>query len=132
MNFLNETENAAFNHLKKAVAKYIGTVTIDKNFINYRNKCVIDHQNADRKNNRVFRDLEQYQKDADCVLLEYHLIINQIVQATSEWQSDFELFGLKIDAKNIHTKWFSVSDHKLFQYQTSANSSKLTHFMFWK
>jgi len=131
MTFSNQTEKAAYKHIANAIKKYINPVEVTEDFIIFRDNEVKRNKLVD-KYRKITRSDDQLKMDADCVLLEYHLITNQIVKPTSTWRNDFELFNMNIDAKRISSKWFNVSDMKLPQYLESMNSNHLTHFMFWK
>jgi hypothetical protein len=130
MKSFQKIENDASSHLENAISNYLNNVTIDKDFIDYRNNEVERNRKVDISRG-YYRDDATLKMHADCTILEYLLINNQIVEPPSHrWRHDFKLFGLKLDAKRVY-QWFSVPDYKLIQYLESVKQNELTHFMFW-
>lgn len=67
----------------------------------------------------------------DSLLFEWFLLRSQIVTKPKNWRHDFIYNDMKIDVKEIHTKYFNVHNGKLDQYKESVMMGELSHFLFY-
>jgi hypothetical protein len=92
------------------------TITIQEEFCDYARKL------SESKNwNRLNRD---------ALLFEWYLKNRGIVKKELNWRHDFIYAGMKIDVKEINSKWFSIQKGKLEQYKESIELNMLSHFLF--
>jgi hypothetical protein len=113
------------------IEKYLHTcqenlskILIDKDFINYRNELA-------KKLRQGGRNLEQFTRDCDCVVLEYYLIKNNLVEAPIDISHDFICKNKKIDAKIVYN-WFNVSDAKKQWYIRNIKNESLDAFALYR
>jgi len=103
----------------------IGIITIDDDFIEYRNA----HK---EKFNANGRNTNERLMHADCLIVEYTLIKNRLVEPPKNIAYDFSIGDNKIDAKIITSKYFNISNESLIWYRQNILSGDVTHFAFYK
>jgi hypothetical protein len=111
-------------YLKECQEK-IGEITIDQDFIDFRN----EHKEKFRAAGR-----EDWQRlmHADCLITEYMLIKNNMVNKPENIRHDFIKDEFKVDAKIISSLYFNVPNDKTTWYMENIRSGELTHFAFYK
>ena len=102
----------------------IGEVKVDEDFIDFRNKSK-DKFKANR------RDEETRLKNADCLLLEYTLIKNNLVKASTDKVHDICVHNFKIDLKCIESSWYTPKTDNIPWMLEGIKNGLLTHFAFY-
>jgi hypothetical protein len=117
--------NSLFGYLNKC-NDFLGNITIDQAFIDYRNQMKWKFKaNGRDENTRLMH--------ADCLIIEYSLI--QAAMASNpnvkEYDIDVNDFNAKVDIK-IYDKWFNIPSDKLEWYKMNIKKGLLTHFGFYR
>lgn len=112
------------NILLAETVSSLGEVQVDEDFIDFRNKSK-DKFKANR------RDEETRLKNADCLLLEYTLIKNKLVEASIDKVHDICVQDLKIDLKCIESSWYSPKTDNIPWMLEGIKNGLLTHFAFY-
>ena len=112
------------NHLIDCNNK-IGKIKVSQEFIEHRNTL----KEVFRSNGRSDT---QRTMNADCVLLEYYLLLNKFVDAPNHIGHDFIWNDQKVDLKLITSKYFNVPEDKVLWYMQNIRSNHLTSFAFYK
>jgi hypothetical protein len=117
--------NSLYNYLQKC-NDFLGKITIDQAFIDYRNQMKWKFKaNGRDENTRLMH--------ADCLILEYAMI--QSAFATESYCKEFDyevrMYNAKVDAK-IFDQWFNISLDKLKWYLMNIEKGLLTHFAFYR
>ena len=107
---------------------FLGDVTIDQAFIDYRDQMKWKFQSNGRdENTRTMH--------ADCLIIEYSIVQAAMAEESycKEFDIDLRLFNAKVDIK-IYDKWFNVPSDKVEWYLMNIKKGLLTHFAFfqWK
>lgn len=105
---------------------FLGPITIDQAFIDYRNQMMWKFKaNGRDENTRLMH--------ADCLIIEYSLIQGAMASdpGGKEYDIDIKDFNAKIDIK-IYDKWFNIPSDKVEWYMMNIRKGLLTHFAFYK
>jgi hypothetical protein len=103
----------------------IQTITIDQDFIDHRNEM----KEKFRANGR-----EDWRRlmHADCLIAEYALLKNNLVEPPQNIFHDFIHGDAKVDCKIITSRYFNIPDEKTVYYMENIRRGDLTHFAFYK
>lgn len=112
-----------FDYLKECNDN-IGEITITPEFIEYRNEYK-DKFNANGRTN------DQRLMHADCLIIEYMFLENEIVTKPETIKYDFGVGDNKIDCKVIKD-WFNVPAGYDNYYTKNIAANQLTHFAFFR
>lgn len=112
------------NDLLKRSVESLGQVEVDQDFIDFRNKFK-------KKFKGNGRDEETRLKNADCLLLEYHLIKNNLVDAPTNEVHDICVQDFKIDLKCIESSWYTPKTDNIPWMLEGVKNGLLTHFAFY-
>ena len=115
--------NSLYNYILKC-NDFMGDITIDQAFIDYRNQMKWKF----RANGR---DENQRLMDADCLIVEYTMIQSAFAEESYCKEFDYEVrqYNAKVDVK-IYDKWFNIPSDKLEWYKMNIKKGLLTHFAF--
>lgn len=114
-----------YDYIKKST-EFLGPITIDQEFIDYRN----EHKDLFQANGR---DDKTRLMNADCLIVEYSMIKHALAIDSNCKEFDYEIrmFNAKVDAK-IYDKWFNIPSDKVEWYMNNIRSGLLTHFAFYR
>jgi hypothetical protein len=105
---------------------FLGQITIDQAFIDYRNQKKQQFgANGRDDNTRLMH--------ADCLIIEYSMVQSAFASESYCKEFDFEIrkYNSKVDVK-IYNKWFNVPAEKTNWYLMNINKGLLTDFAFYK
>ena len=117
--------NSLLSYLHKC-NDFIGNVTIDQAFIDYRDQMKWKFQSNGRdENTRTMH--------ADCLIIEYSIVQAALAEESYCKEFDIELrqFNAKVDIK-IVDKWFNVPSDKVEWYVKNIAKGMLSHFAFFQ
>jgi hypothetical protein len=80
-------------------------------------------------------DAQHYVKDrakADAMLFEQWLIRHKYVVPANHIGHDFQWVNMKVDVKEVTSKWFNIQPNKIGWYIKCFEKKHLTHFLFIK
>lgn len=105
---------------------FMGEITIDQAFIDYRNQMMWKFRSNGRdENTRLMH--------ADCLIVEYSMVQFGFATESNCKEFDFEarVYNAKVDVK-IYDKWFNIPSDKVEWYLMNIKKGLLTHFAFYR
>lgn len=117
--------NSIFSYLTKC-NDFLGPITIDQAFIDYRNQMKWKFKANGRDDNTRLMN-------ADCLIIEYSLIQGAMASNPGGKEADILLedYNSKIDIK-IYDKWFNIPSDKVTWYTNNIRENLLSHFAFYR
>jgi hypothetical protein len=110
-------------HSLKRMIENIGEVTVDEDFIKYRDQEVL-------KYNDNGRDIITKTIHCDCLLLEYTQLKLGLVNPTKEKSSDYEFMNSLIDNKLISGPYWNIKQSKYDWHKKCIENGELDYFAF--
>lgn len=117
--------NSLSSYLNKC-NDFLGAITIDQAFIDYRNQMKWKFKANGRDDNTRLMH-------ADCLIIEYSMIQGGMASNPGGKEADISLdnFNAKVDIK-IYDKWFNIPSDKVEWYMMNIKKGLLTHFAFYR
>jgi hypothetical protein len=126
------TERELSDHLRDLVES-IGIRETTSKFISERDIKAIEFQHADNKRKFAKKDTRTEQQrivNADCILLEYILVEEELVLPPTDKLHDFGVDIYRIDNKDLSGPYYWPTMANIDWMQRGIDSGDLTHFMF--
>jgi hypothetical protein len=105
---------------------FLGEITIDKAFIDYRNQMKHKFKANGRDDNTRLMN-------ADCLIIEYSMVQSAFATESYCKEFDFEVrvYNAKVDVK-IYDKWFNIPADKVEWYLMNIKKGLLSDFAFYR
>ena len=100
--------------------------TITEDFIQHRNEMKDKFGDWDGERTPIKKLM-----DSDCLIIEYMLLKDGVVDKPENIQHDFILKNFKVDIKVIQ-KWFNISSRNFNRFYTNTINGDLTHFAIYR
>lgn len=112
-------------HKLKQMVKEIGLITVDQDFIDYRDAEA-------KKYNDNGRDEKTKKLHCDCLLLEYTQLKLGLVNPTEGIESDYELLKILVDNKVILGPYWNIKQRKFEWHKKCVKDKLLDCFAFFR
>lgn len=110
--------------LARFIDRYLQNIPISPKFIQYRD------EHAAKFKDKTPRTPEQKLMDSDCLLPEFILLQNNVVDRPVHFSHDFKLDGHLVDVKVINAESFTIDEDQRAWFRHGISQNQLTDFAF--